>query len=274
MASKHWTLDDVPWDQINPSLVDSSMLAVVKAAALVEFNAEDYANHLCLVFEDDPDFQDLAREWAAEEVKHGVALGRWSSLIDPGYSFAVAVERFRSGYSLPAASEHGSLRGSKAGELVARCMVETGTSSFYSAVGDATEEPVLRYLCRHIAADEFRHYKLFLTYQNLYLKREHISRLRRLCIAVSRIAETQDDELAYAYHAANYGADDYNRVRAASSYELHAFSLYRQHHIERAAGMAIKACGLSTRSVFASALRWASWWFLSNRLRRIEKRVV
>ena len=60
------------------------------------------------------------------------------------------------------------------GEMIARCMVEVGTSSYYTALRDAVREPVLKEICRHIAADEIRHYKLF--YKNLLrcLERERI----------------------------------------------------------------------------------------------------
>ena len=47
----------------------------------------------------------------------------------------------RDGYKLPldAAS---SVRGSRTGELIARCMVETGTSSYYTALGEAPQRLV------------------------------------------------------------------------------------------------------------------------------------
>ena len=54
-----------------------------------------------------------------------------------------------------------SRRGSRAGELVARCVVEIGTSAYYTALREAAQEPVLQEICRHIAADELRHYRLF-----------------------------------------------------------------------------------------------------------------
>ena len=47
-----------------------------------------------------------------------------------------------------------SRRGSRAGEMVARCIVETGTSSYYTALREAAAEPVLQEICRRIAADE------------------------------------------------------------------------------------------------------------------------
>ena len=45
--------------------------------------------------------------------------------------------------------------------MIARCVVESGTSSYYSAIRDATDEPVLKEIAGRIAADEYRHYKLF-----------------------------------------------------------------------------------------------------------------
>ena len=48
-------------------------------------------------------------------------------------------------------------------------MVEIGTSSYYTALADATKEPVLQIICRQIAADEFRHFKLFYDHLRRYL---------------------------------------------------------------------------------------------------------
>ncbi len=48
--------------------------------------------------------------------------------------------------------------GSRAGELIARCIAETGTNSFYSALADATDESVLNDICRRIAEGELAHY--------------------------------------------------------------------------------------------------------------------
>ena len=83
MGYKHWTLDDLPWDQIDHSKADPEILKIIKAAALVEYNGRDYATYLCNVFSDDPGFQQVARDWAEEEVQHGAALGRWAEIIDP-----------------------------------------------------------------------------------------------------------------------------------------------------------------------------------------------
>ncbi len=156
MADKHWSLDDIPWDRFEPGKLDADLIKLVKAASMVESNGGDYAIYLCNVFADDPEFQVAARAWAAEEVQHGEALGRWAGMADPSFDFAASFKRFTEGYALPLDAT-ASVRGSRAGELVARCIVEVGTSSYYSALAAASEEPVLKAICRRIAADEFRH---------------------------------------------------------------------------------------------------------------------
>ena len=140
---KHWTLDDIPWERFDRSRVDPEVVKIVKAAAMVEANGGDYARYLCNVFHDDPEFQEVANEWAMEEVQHGMALARWAKLADPTFDFEAAFKRFTDGFKIETWRTH-SLRGSRSGELVSRCIVETCTSSYYSALKDAVEEPVLK----------------------------------------------------------------------------------------------------------------------------------
>src|ERR1700759_4988168 len=122
---KHWTLDDVAWDDFTPSQVDPEIVPLVKAAAMVEKNGLDYAVYLGRVFADDPHFRQAADYWAVEEVQHGNALGSWATLADPGWDFAAAFQRYREGYKLPLDAD-ASVRGSRTGELIARCMGEVG----------------------------------------------------------------------------------------------------------------------------------------------------
>ena len=108
------------------------------------------------MFIDDPDFKAAVEHWGVEETQHGDALGRWGEIADPGWNFQAAFARYRAGYQIQLDAD-ASIRGSRTGELIARCMVETGTSSYYTALADSTEEPALRQVCRLIAADEYRH---------------------------------------------------------------------------------------------------------------------
>jgi hypothetical protein len=253
-----WTLDDIPWQNFDAAKLDPEILRIVKAASLVEYNGAAYAHHLCRVFADDLGFQSSARRWGEEEVQHGVALARWATLADPSFDFAAAFACFRDGFQVDFDSDR-SRRGSRAGEMLARCIVETGTSSYYTALREASAEPVLQEICRHIAADELRHYRLF--YKNLcaYLARERLGRWTRLKIALGRLAESEDDELAYAYYAANETGTAYDRRRCGRAYARRAFALYRPHHVERGVAMILKAVGLTPNGRLGRLLARLSW---------------
>ena len=270
----HWTIEGLPWDRLDPAQVDSDLLSVIKAASLVEYNAEAYADYLCRIFQGDEDFRQIARRWAVEEVQHGKALGTWAEKMDPSWSLETAMAKFREGYT----PEHFlgddavSVRGSRCGEMVARCMVETGTSSYYSAIGEATAEPVLKEICKHIAADEFRHYKLFYDVLNRYLGKEGLSRFARLKIALGRIAESEDDELSYAYFSANASDNDsYDRKTYNKAYMQRAYSYYQPKHMDRVVGMVFKACGFKPHTLPHKLATKLAWWRINGETRRMKK---
>jgi rubrerythrin len=265
-----WTLDDIPWGRFEPTMVHYQKHNVVNTATQVEHNGEAYATYLCNVFRDDPAFQAAARQWAQEEVQHGRALRRWAELADPSFDFAAAFARFTEGYRLPLEAEE-SVRGSRAGELIARCIVETGTSSWYSAIKDGTDEPVLREICRRIAGDELRHYKLFYANLQRYLEAERITGWGRLRVAAGRVAETEDDELAYAYYAANGGADEYDRRRCSRAYIKRAYAFYRPHHIDRGMAMIFKTVGLDPQSRLHRLAATLAWRFIDYRTKALTK---
>lgn len=264
----NWTLDTIEWGRFDTSKVDPEILRNIKAAAMVERNGGDYGIYLGRVFADDPAFVADVRRWVDEEIQHGMALGRWAQLADPSWDFDAAFARFRSGYQVPVGATE-SVRGSQAGEMMARCIVETGTSSYYSALKDATEEPVLKQICVKIAADEFRHYKLFYAHLRRCLQRDRLSRWARLRIGWSRIAESEDDELAYAYYAANEpNGAAYDRKRAQQAYACRAYPLYRPSHVQRAMAMVLKAIGLEPQGRLNTLLTRAGLWFLRSRVNK------
>jgi hypothetical protein len=155
--------------------------------------------------------------------------------------------------------------------MIARCMVEIGTSSYYSALRDGVREPVLKEICRNIAADEIRHYKLF--YKNLTrcLERERIGLWQRLRVALGRIAEAEDDELAYAYHAANETAGPYDRRRCSRAYARRALALYQEHHVRHMIAMVFKAVGLAPRGRLARAASRLAWRAMRYRMIRLAR---
>jgi rubrerythrin len=262
-----WTPDDIDWAGFDAGKLDPDLLKVVKAAAMVERNAGDYTAYLSAIFAGDRDFLDIATEWQVEEVQHGDVLGRYAELADPSFVFAERFGKFTEIYQVPQDRET-SVRGSRTGELLARCIVETGTSSFYSALRDATGEPVLKDLCHRIAGDEFRHYKTFYTFMNRYIEREGVGMLRRALVAVGRIKETDDDELASAWHAANDPPGlPYDRVRCNRDYAGRAWSVYQLKHTERAVNMVLKVVGLDPQG-------WLGAKAKSFAVRKMQARVA
>lgn len=268
----HWTLDTIDWSKFETGKVDPALLRAVKAAALVEYNAKDYVEYLRQVFKGDEQTTAAIEQWGAEEVQHGDALGRWAEIADPTFKFAEAFARFREGYR-PAhfVNADGSIRGSRIGELIARCVVECGTSSGYTALRDATDEPVLKQIASLVAADEFRHYRLF--YDLMHKQGEAQPGFwERLKIAVTRVSEAEDDELAYAFYCANVPADRVNEVKYDrkiyfNAYQACAMRMYRRPHIERATAMIGRAIGLEPESfvvklsgrAFWEVIRWRAW---------------
>lgn len=267
-AMRLWTPDDIPWHRFDRSRVDPDLVCLVKAASMVEHNARDYAAYLCNVFHDDPAFQELAREWADEEVQHGQTLGRWAQLADPDFDFAFSFKRYTDGFRVPIDLSR-SVRGSLTGELLARCVVETGTSSHYTAIRQATTEPVLAELCRRLAADELRHYKTFYELSKRYLEKDRIGLVERVRVVAGRVLETQDEELAYAYFAANGKQGPFDRHRNTVAYARRAYPIYPPHLVERIVAMLFKIVGLRPHSWLNRTVARLSYRFMRRRARRL-----
>jgi hypothetical protein len=270
--SAGWTLDDIDWAKFDGSRVDAALVASMKGASLVEYNAPDYVAYLKRVFKDaGADTLANIDRWGEEEVQHGLALGRWSEMADPTFDFKVSFARFRAGYRPPhfESDSPNSIRGSRRGEMVARCVVESGTSSFYSAIRDATEEPVLKEIAGRIAADEFRHYRLF--FETLNAQDEpDLPLWRKLMVAVGRVNESDDDELAYAYYCANVPteretATPYDRAECVRLYHAKVMTLYTRPHINKLVQMVAKACGANPQGRLTGVASTFAWHALRMR---------
>jgi len=261
-----WTMDDVHWSLFDPSKVDPALLATVKAAALVEYNAPDYVSYLKRVFVNaSPQTISDIEQWGREEAQHGRALGRWAEMADPSFRLEEAFARFRKGYTPDHFNDVGdaSVRGSRRGEMIARCVVESGTSSYYSAIRDASEEPVLQEIAGRIAADEYRHYKLFYDIQHAQPEPE-LGFWRKLWIAIGRVRESDDDELAFSYYCANVSPEQeattpYDRKKFSQLASKASMAAYHRKHIDRLVQMVVKAVGANPHgwlAQIAGALLW------------------
>ena len=121
MSKPIWDMNEIAYDQIDHSKVTPDLVKVVKAAALVEYNAVAYSSYLERVFADDPAFQEMSRCWATEEVQHGQSLGKWAEAVDPDWKLEEAMARFREGYKIEHINDDESVRGSRAGDHQEGC---------------------------------------------------------------------------------------------------------------------------------------------------------
>jgi len=161
----HWRLSDIAYDQIDATLVrdDLFLFQTLASASYVEILSEMYSANLVEHFDGRSDVTGWLRDsWQHEEVQHGVSLKAYVQAVWPDFDWQAGFEGFQREYSACCTVEQ--LEPRRALELVARCVIETGTATFYRALHDYTREPVLRQLLDNIKSDEVAHYAHFRRY--------------------------------------------------------------------------------------------------------------
>ncbi len=78
--------------------------------------------------------------------------------------------------------------------MTARCVVETGTATYYRAMARSTTEPVLQDLATRIATDEVNHYKHFYRFFRRYRAQEKLSRFRVMGTIGRRTLELKSED--------------------------------------------------------------------------------
>ncbi len=92
---------------------------------------------------------------------------------------------------------------------------------------------------------------------------------RRTRIALGRVTETEDDELALAYHVTNEPADlPYSHERCIAAYMSRAMGCYRRPHMARSMGMIFKTIGFTPHTKLASAATSLAWFAMQRRQRK------
>jgi rubrerythrin len=167
-ARPHWSLDDIPWHMIRHEVVAQieGFFYLVASASLMESATDLYTENLIDYFSDDEEVTSwLEKYWLPEELQHGEALRRYVRATWPEFDWERArrgfVEEFKPFCDI-------ALERTRSQEMASRCVVETGTASYYRTLSRASPDPVLATLTRHIAEDEVRHYKHFYRYFRKY----------------------------------------------------------------------------------------------------------
>lgn len=195
-----WTVQDIPYHEVDRELMrdQTELFYIIAAASFVEITSDLYTRNLVDFYEGDAEIADwLANFWEHEEVQHGIALKRYVQAAWPDFDWERAYRGFFEEYSRLCLVEN--LAANRALEMVARCVVETGTSSFYRTLAESAPDPVLKRIASHISADEVRHYKHFYHYFRQYRDRDRPSRLAVLRQLWRRGASVKDEDAYFAF---------------------------------------------------------------------------
>ncbi len=195
VGSDSWSLAEIPFDRIDLKKIqnDETLFFVLASASLIESGSDIYAGLLADHFSNNRDAATwLATEWEHEELQHGQALRLYIEHAWPDFDWESTRKQFLAEYSTYCTPA--MLEPSRALELVARCVVETGTAALYRALNEYTDEPVLKTLTAHIWSDEVRHYKYFYRYFNIYNRAEENGRWKISITLAKRLSEIRNED--------------------------------------------------------------------------------
>ena len=197
-----WTMEDIPYAALAHERVrdDRRLFYLVTSASFIEITSDLYTQNLVEYFRHDREIADwLEQVWQKEEVQHGTALRRYVETAWPDFDWEAAYRDFLAAYAPLCTVDQ--LAATRALEMAARCVVETGTATFYRMLSERSREPVLKLLAAKISADEVRHYKHFYRWFLRYQAVERPSRAAVLRTLWGRAAEIDAEDAFCAFKA-------------------------------------------------------------------------
>lgn len=218
-----WRAEDLDFSRIalDDVRADENLFYLTSCASFIESGSDLYTQNLIDFFEGDAEVADwLRNRWEPEELEHGIALRAYVAHVWPEFAWQAAFDAFLEEYATYCKVE--LLAPTRALELAARCVVETGTATYYGALKYSTEEPVLHALAARIAADEVSHYKNFYRFFRRYRIQERTGRARVFATVGRRTLELKSEDADCAIrhvlraHAPQH-ADDAAYLRETSA---------------------------------------------------------
>lgn len=205
-----WSIADLGLDTIDVNLVqdDEFLLLTLVSASFVEILADIYNGNMMEQFTGDAELVNwLQEDWQREESMHGEALKAYVHTVWPAFNWERAHRAFYSDYQRLCTIEQ--LESDAALELMARCVVETGTSTLYRALKSYVREPVLEALLNRIMQDEFSHYSKFRRHFLYYNSQVQLGAGAVSAVIWRRLREVhnQDAYIAFKYAYSELHAD-------------------------------------------------------------------
>jgi rubrerythrin len=236
-STAHWSLDQIGYERIDVERVRrrDELFLLVCSASFIESGSDTYTRNLIDYFAGDAEFGHwLQDRWEPEELQHGRALRTYLQHVWPDFDWDAAYAGFFAEYAQLCVVEE--LEPTRSQELVARCIVETGTTTYYQALAALADEPVLHALASRIRADEVGHYKQFYHQFLKYREREGLGRAQVIAAIWRRVAELRrsDSDIALRHAADALGG----RAEALRD-QLYA-TLAQRYPVDLAVRMALK----------------------------------
>ncbi|BCD62273.1 hypothetical protein NitYY0826_C1149 [Nitratiruptor sp. YY08-26] len=200
-----WHYKDINYTNINAeALKDKTFLFyLITSASFIEITSDVYEKNLVQFYSDNMKIISwLEKVWEPEEIQHGKALKKFVNTVWPEFDWEKAYERFKE-YYLPHCTLD-EFQPTKAKEMLARMVVETGTSTFYKALENYSTDlntPILGEIAHNISKDEVYHYDKFENGFRYYNQNEKLRRDDIIKVIYDRLKEVDGEDGRLAFRA-------------------------------------------------------------------------
>ena len=234
---------DIAYGDIDINKVKNNtyLFKTLVIASFIEITSHVYEQNLNKHYENDNETtQWLEQIWEPEETQHGKSLKQYINIVWPWFEWEKHYNIFTENY-LPLCKME-ALEPTRAGEMISRMVVETGTSSLYKALANYAadlNEPVLEDLASKISKDEVYHFEMFEKVFKKYKDEQKISRNDIMMILYARLREINNEDIKIAFES----------IQSEQSYDeyIHQTKLFAKQYYpyKMAAKMFIRPLGLN-----------------------------
>ncbi|WP_281950783.1 ferritin-like domain-containing protein [Nitrosophilus kaiyonis] len=200
-----WNYKEIDYEKINKkALKDNEFLFyLITSASFIEITSHVYEKNLKEFYKGDESLiKWLENVWEPEEIQHGKALKKFVNSVWKDFDWDSAYKRFLEDYLPHCTLEE--FQPTKAKEMLARMVVETGTSTFYRAIENYSKDldtPILAQISRNISKDEVYHYDIF---EEAYQKYNKIEKLKKddiIKVIYNRLKMVDGEDAKLAFKA-------------------------------------------------------------------------
>jgi hypothetical protein len=209
---KKWDQTEIKYDLIKKDLIKDDVLVAtwLIIASFIETTAKYGLVELRNSYKSKPEIAGWVHHiWGPEEVHHGSSLMEYIDNVWPEYNIKKCYEEFDKEY-LSIMGYH-EFDGNDLVGIFVHCLVEIGTTTFYSTLASKIDEPVLKSILLNSREDEIRHFKYFYKFLGEYTKNKKVSVFKFIIILFKIMIKHKNDSISiahkYAHKSINKGIE-------------------------------------------------------------------